>query len=266
MKRMNKIPILFGILIALFISISFAAAQTPNAKYLGEFKKGQPVDLVTTCSLSTGLLCPSGYACNMTVAYPNSSLLVNFQQMTHVGSNYNLTLSDTSQTGNYDNVHVYCTNSTDAGDQDYFFKITDTGINQTPAQGSNSLIYCSFLIALTFFFGYTGFRLTDSEYLWGLGCFFLVFALLMSIFDLWVAYEAQALLSGIGSAQTIQVFFYILLTIIFAGLTVAVGMILKNWGRIKDRLVQAATATGDDGWDNDPYREDEEKFRKGNER
>ena len=72
------------------------------------FTKNSQVDLKVPC-FKNGVLCSSSTTCNITSNYPDSSSLINNQQMTRSASNYNYTInpSQINQTGDYQNT-VYC--------------------------------------------------------------------------------------------------------------------------------------------------------------
>jgi hypothetical protein len=114
---------LFLALLPLASSISFSDGSAPE--YI--FKQGTQPQLLFTCEDVDDAPCPSNFACNITVAYPNNSLLIDNQLATHNSDHYNITLPNTDTLG----LHaygVYCSNNTNFGTaSELYYLINVTG-------------------------------------------------------------------------------------------------------------------------------------------
>jgi len=84
---MNK-NIIFAILILVFIPFVFSQDLSFN------FKQDQAADVKVTCQLN-GTYCPSNTICHITAYYPNSSIMVDNQQMSYQTSYFNYTIEST---------------------------------------------------------------------------------------------------------------------------------------------------------------------------
>lgn len=143
------------------------------------------------------------------------------------------------------------------GDASAFeFEVTRDGKFQSTAQGIGSLSYLLILLALTVTFFVLGFKFTESDYLWVLGFFFIIFGFYLTLIDVWTGYEYYKFLTGMGDSAMMQTLFYILLTAILAGLVVSLAVMFKNWKRIKNEIVKAVNEKEDedeDGWDKNDF-------------
>lgn len=100
------------------------------------FKRLETGDLRFSCFIEeSGIICNEDYLCNITVKYPNNSIMLNNVQSTRNPSYYNASIIDTSVIG-YHQYQSFCTNGTDAGYSDkQYFLITPTGSEPTTTQG-----------------------------------------------------------------------------------------------------------------------------------
>lgn len=252
---MKSKTLILAVLICL-VALPLISAELPTSATDSSFifKKGETFDLqvgMANADLSPCLLC----TCDYTLFYPNGSAMVT----SAAGVNVNglCTYSTSSNILGTHGGNMYFTNGADNGRANFNFQVTMDGRIQSISQGIGSLAYLLIMIGLTFVFGYIGFRLSDSEYLWVLGLLFLVFSIFFVVYDLWLAYEYRINLTGLGEAGMAEIFFFILLIILLAGLTVAIVVVFKNWKKVKDKIKQAITEDDDkdddDGWDHNNF-------------
>jgi hypothetical protein len=123
------------ILIAVFLLPSFSASQI--------FKQENNVDLKIQCIIN-GTYCSSGAFCNLTVQYPNGSLLISNKKMTNQNSFYNYTLPTTSTIGTYLCSTTCCDGGLCGTGNDCDFILTPSGFEVSTGQ---SIIY---IIAIVF--------------------------------------------------------------------------------------------------------------------
>lgn len=124
-----KLPILFFLIILLSISFisSVELTKTSLSEEIEVFKKGDSIDLKIQC-LNNGTFCTSSASCNLTVMYPNNTLLVNSLLMTNQVSFYNFTLPNSQTLGLYACSVTCCDNDICGTDsKQCVFRITTTG-------------------------------------------------------------------------------------------------------------------------------------------
>lgn len=151
--KVSKLFILMFVLVMLsFMEITFASADQI-------FQANQPVDLKIQCIIN-GTYCSAVSVCNITVAYPNNTLLISNRLMTNNISFYNYTLPDTSVLGNY-KCSVTCCDGGFCGTSysgDYIdistgncdFTLTPTGGDRVNSIGTFTILLIVSLIVLIF--------------------------------------------------------------------------------------------------------------------
>jgi len=125
------------------------------------FKKNSPIDITIICLDNNNAFCNSNIFCNISINYPNSSILVNNQQLTHMGSYYKYNFTELPQNGIYPTT-VTCYGYGNAYTT-FSFKITPNGEDPTTSQ---SLFYIVNLTLLILLLGGSIFGLIKSEALW----------------------------------------------------------------------------------------------------
>jgi len=117
---MMKYSNMFLIACAVLILTSFASAQDV-------YPRNKQLDLKIQC-LNNGSYCASTAVCNITVAYPNNSLLVNNRPMTNQVAYHNYTLAPqfTLTTGTYD-ANVICNDGNIKPTVQFSYDITPSG-------------------------------------------------------------------------------------------------------------------------------------------
>ena len=156
MKNINLFFICAFILVG---TLSFSTALT--------FEKDSVINLKFPCTYN-GTNCPSGTTCNLSIIYPNQSLMVENQQASYSGSGIaNYTLPDSSVNGDY-RVPLTCTfpsSDSESGQAD--FTITPNGELPTIAQ---TLIYLGLIIILLILFTIIVFALFNIDHFgWRMG-------------------------------------------------------------------------------------------------
>jgi hypothetical protein len=214
MRRTNKC--LFGFIIMLFCIYQISAIT----ESLGTQKQGDCVLLPQTC-----------YNCsyvNITsVQYPNSSLIVLDVNMTQYGSQYSYEFCDTQQLGKY-----IVNTEADGIVAPYDFVVTPSGVLQTTSQGIGSAIFLITMLVLTFLFGFIGFKLSESEYLWILGIFFMFLSVLFIVYDVWLGYEFHRNFTGMSNSAMPEMIFYIFMLLLVLGLLVSVLLLFLHWKKV----------------------------------
>lgn len=131
----------------IFLSATLVTAIEPTFV----FRQGLEADLKFSCfDEKTGEQCDTTYACNLTVQYPNTSLLINNLLATRQGGFYNFTLPNTDVLG-FHQYQAYCINGSDGGfSPELNYQINTTGENFTL---SKSVLYIFVLILTLTLFG-----------------------------------------------------------------------------------------------------------------
>jgi hypothetical protein len=107
-----------------FLFVWLAAATSADSLV---YKQGQEVDLKIPCYVN-GSYCSAGATCDITIQYPNGTLLVSNQAMDYNPSYFNYTLypAQTTAIGNYP-CSMVCVDGGESGYKDFTFEITTTG-------------------------------------------------------------------------------------------------------------------------------------------
>lgn len=190
---------------------------------------------------------------NLTVAYPNGSIIISNAEMTSTdGFHYNYSFCNTSKLGKYwatyhydeDGIYLY----TDLS----WFEITKTGYKQTESESIGSLSFLALIVALTFVFGLIGFKFLESDLFWVLGIFFIFLSLILVVYDFWLGVVYHQLYIGNVYESTIpQILFYIFFIAVVIGVIVA-GLLLFK--RIPSYIRQVFPfLKREDGWDENVF-------------
>lgn len=188
------------------------------------YKAGDLIDLKQGC-YNSGTFCSSATVCNITVIYPNATVLINAGEMSNQGGYFNYTLPEglyTLGTYRYD---ITCKDGADSNFNSFNFDITPNGENLSIA---SSVIYLFMLIlSICIFLGFTftaikvdGQNYRDEEgYLvhvnWKkyLKIFCVVMAYVTAIWLTWSSYNIILAYAGI---QQVAQFFFVIHTILFS--------------------------------------------------
>lgn len=109
----------------LILSILILCLVLPSCLAIQTFKQNNPVDLKIQCIIN-GTFCSNTAKCNVSIQYPDGSLLVNNQQMTNQISFYNYTLPSSNTLGEYP-CSATCCDGTNCGTNGCNYLITPTG-------------------------------------------------------------------------------------------------------------------------------------------
>lgn len=102
------------VLLMLIIPMVNAVSYTDDSKPEFIFAQGKEANIIDTCSNVDDSPCSSDFSCNLTIAYPNSSIMVNNKQMSWNQGFYNFSLPNTNTLGLH-SYAIYCTNGTNSG-------------------------------------------------------------------------------------------------------------------------------------------------------
>lgn len=113
------------------------------------FKQNQEIDLKIPCYVN-GSYCSAGATCDITIQYPNGTVIVNNQAMDYNPSYFNYTLdgSLTKVVGNYP-CSMVCTDTGESGYKDFTFEVTTTGAGNELM--INIIAFILIIIAIIFF-------------------------------------------------------------------------------------------------------------------
>lgn len=144
------------LLLVAVLLISLVGAT--DASYI--FKQYDDVNLKVSCYDENNSLCDSSALCNVTILYPNNSVLIDGGEMTYTANYFNYTLqrNETAYTGEYSCI-VNCDGSY-KGFSTFNFLITPTG---ELMDTSDSIIYVGVIVLLLIFFGLCIFAFIISD-------------------------------------------------------------------------------------------------------
>ena len=141
----------FQIMMVMFLFIYLTFLFSPSLSATQTFKQSQLIDLKVQCIIN-GTFCSSNGLCNLTISYPNASLLINNQKMTNQISFYNYTLPTLTSFGVYSCSATCCDNNLCGTDNSCTFNINGIGSDLSPAQ---SILYFIILGGLLIFLIFT---------------------------------------------------------------------------------------------------------------
>lgn len=118
---------------------------------LGQFiyEQNELVDIKVPCFYNEGI-CTGGAWCNVTILYPDNTVLIDNENTTHSGVYFNYTLlaNQTTQLGEYQAIFI-CSDSGQNDSTTFPFIITPSGTQASTSQGIiYSLLFFSLLIFL----------------------------------------------------------------------------------------------------------------------
>lgn len=140
---MNKQLIMMIVMLLVINGVMFISAQQT-------FQQDQPIDLKIQCIIN-GTYCSGSAFCNVTIQYPNGTLLVNNKGMTNQISFYNYSLPSTSNLGNYLCSATCCDAGFCGTDSDCDYSITPTGDDRGISLFLILIICGFFLFAIDYF-------------------------------------------------------------------------------------------------------------------
>ena len=119
------------------------------------------IDLTIPCYDATNALCDASTNCNISIKYPDSSILVNDGEMTHNDINFNYTIKQSYIERTYGEYHVniYCVGS-DYGHTEFIMNIKPDSLRDNN--------YVIFIIIGIFVYGLLIFSILREEYALGM--------------------------------------------------------------------------------------------------
>lgn len=111
------------------------------------YKQNDIIDLKIACS-NSGTVCGTSATCNISVFYPNSTVLIDQQTMTNNGDYHNYTIGSISVVGEY-SARTFCCDDSDCGNEGFFFEINTRGTTSKPIMVG---IYTVLIILIALFF------------------------------------------------------------------------------------------------------------------
>lgn len=129
-------------LFALIMVTAFASA-TIEADYI--YKYNTTVDIKNPC-INNGTWCSASSQCNITVQYPNGSVLVNKGVMSNQNTYYNYTISD-SQTLGYYPITMSCLDSGLYGVDSFYILVSKNG-EYPKGDNFELLVYILFILSM----------------------------------------------------------------------------------------------------------------------
>lgn len=122
-KKYFLLLILAGLLFVFTLPIILA--DEPEMDFV--FKNNEPINLKRVC-INNGTWCSSSAICNITIQYPNATLLVDNKEMTNQLSFHSYSIYPTAN-GIYFAAMI-CYDGADTGSDTFYFKVTPTGDEQ----------------------------------------------------------------------------------------------------------------------------------------
>lgn len=212
----------------------------------GDVKQNDPIVLTQYCDTCT-------YVNVTSIKFPDSTLKLLNASMTRSGVDFFYTYSNTSVLGDY--IYNVC------GDKDGTFQceeicyvVNAAGVSQSEAQGLASIAFIVLMMGLTVLFGWMGFKFSESDKLWVMGIFFIFLAVIMIVYDVWLAYEYHRSYTGAVDSSMPEMIFYIFLLILVLGLLVSTALLVLRWkevARYVKNEIKRKDDDDDEEWERD---------------
>jgi len=176
MKNKILAMFIFGMILINLISIS--------ALTWGTQKQGECVDISSICPISN---------CNATnitrISFPNSSSAVTNVEATHDGVQWNYSFCNTDAIGEY-KVSGFSSNGTTEFDEPFIgsFEVTPSGKSFSEAESTAGFGIIIGALAISFFFMFFGFKLSDNQKLFPLTMLFMLLSFIFIIYSLHLSY------------------------------------------------------------------------------
>lgn len=139
--KVNKMRKIIYIVVFLFIAVSVSAMEYDNDKNIS----------INVPCVDQGEACSSSAVCNLTVLYPDSSILLNNSQMDNEGSIHTYDLGITEITGTY-SASVYCADEGTYGHTSFEFDVNDPKssieINKCPSSLPSAIMLGLFILII----------------------------------------------------------------------------------------------------------------------
>jgi len=209
------------------------------------FQPEEDAELKLACFDIDDNLCSSTVSCNITVFYPNMSVLVDNKRMTNQLTFHNYTIPSIQTRGEY-NAVVSC----EKGGSTYgysSFNFIVTGMPMTN-QGTVAASILLSLIGLAFLFGFIGFKFTESDKTFPIALFFILITLILSVYviHLGYIYGRDILISDLSTGSQWAVYIGILYSMVGMAFIALLGLVIKT---IKEIRVRQSVIRYGEGYD-----------------
>lgn len=203
-----------GLLLILFFTIlllPIVVAEEQEVRFNAE--QNQSLDILEKCR-ANGFDCAASYDCNFSSILPNQSLLISQVEMDRSGAFYNVTLLPGNQTTNgvYE-ATVDCSNSTHAGSNTFFYRVTPDGSAPISVGQGIVLIGAIFLmIIIAWLMAFLGLKSLNNT----VKLSFIIFSVLLLVFSIGFSLNTLQLFMSTSDAiasnySTLYVLFTVLL-------------------------------------------------------
>jgi len=224
---MNKTKILI-FLFFIFLVISLIAMPLVQSQLT--FNPNEPAEIKVSCIDLDHDFCDAVTECNITIYYPNMSILTNNEEMTNNINYFNYTTPSLSERGEYQAV-IMCADLDSYGYTSFSF--ISTSIPAT-SQGNVAVGILISLVGLAFLFIFVGFKFTDSDHLFPIALFFILISLILGVYILQLGYlySRDILVSSMTTTLQFKVYLgimYGLIGIVFISLLFLIVKTLKEF-------------------------------------
>jgi len=231
MFKMNN-KIMFAIYVVAMVGVLCFLLPLATAQLT--FTPEEQADIKLSCFDVDSDFCEATTTCNITTFYPNMTILVDNQEMTNNINYFNYTTAVIlSERGEYNNV-VKCIDGSDNGYVSFVFTVTSI---PATGQGNVAIGILLSMVGLSFLFIYIGFKFSDSEKLFPIALFFILIALIVSIYviHLGYIYSRDLLNSSMAMGGQYKIYFGLMYSLLGVGFIAMVGLIFKTIAEIRER-------------------------------
>ena len=213
-----------------FIFLVVSLTAMPLVQSQLTFNPNEPAEIKVSCFDLSHDFCDATTNCNITIYYPNMSILTDNQEMTNNLNYFNYTTPPLNERGEYHAV-VACE---DSGSYGYTsFSFISTSIPAT-SQGNVAIGILISLVGLAFLFIFVGFKFADTEKLFPIALFFILLSLTLGVYILQLGYlySRDILVSSMTTTMQFKIYLgimYGLVGIVFISLLFLIVKTLKEF-------------------------------------
>lgn len=154
---------LLAFVVLLFVTVMLPVVSSASAFFIPQDSN---YSIKFSCALDGGF-CDSGVSCNLTIEYPNSTILLDNVAATNLDNgffNYTLTQNETQVNGEHQ-AHAYCYTSTNSlnASSDFIYEVNPSGIRSSE-QRTDSLTRAIWFMAFIGGLFFLGFIFSNQKF------------------------------------------------------------------------------------------------------
>ena len=228
----------------IFIFLVLLLIVTPLVQSQLTFNPNEPAELKVSCFDLDYNFCDATTKCNITIYYPNMSVLTDNEEMTNNINYFNYTTPSLNERGEY-NAIVACEDSGSYGYTSFSFISTSI---PAVSQGNVAIGILISLVGMAFLFIFIGFKLSNSDNLFPIALFFILISLVLVVYILQLGYlyNRDILISSMTTTMQFKIYLGIMYGLIGLTFISLLFLIIKT---LKEFKLRKSVKDHGEGWD-----------------